>query len=211
MSKTIWFDADGVLLDYTAPFLQYIKSDKTYDTLYDYDLTKLFYSREACEQAMLAFAMSAKFGHLDALADKFDLECLRSVGYTLKVITMLPAPISVRAKRVRNLVNLYGNVFSDIVFTTRNQCKLEYLKSIQGDEEFILVEDNPKLLMQASRDIELAATIGDLYKLRHLEVIGIEHPYNRGALNSHDCRYISKYPDVSKLVADLLPESCHYV
>ena len=172
--KTLWLDVDGVLLDYTRPFLAFTGIDTlgiTYDNLFDYDLTKLFRSPDDCELAMLRFAMSKDFDKLQAIADVHDLATLKNMGYSLRVITQLPAPPEAKKARIRNLTQNFGAIFDAIVFTVPGQCKLELIQqSHQPGERTILVEDNPNLLRKAD------------CQSHNIEVYAVGHPYNMDAI-----------------------------
>lgn len=171
--KELWLDADGVLLDYTRAFLYFTRLDQKgvdYDNLLDYDLTKLFDSTEECLNTMLRFAMSTEFSKLPAIADPDLLVALKNVGYSLRVITKLPAPAKSRVNRILNLSKCFGPVFDEIVFTGATQCKVDYLRDRKAlyRKEMIVVEDNPDFLRKADA----------LYGLLGFEVLGVSHPYN---------------------------------
>jgi len=189
MKKVLWLDVDGVLLDYTRSFLAFakdaMKDDSkhiTYETLLDYDLTKLFPTQEDCWSKMREFACSYQFANLPVHTDAFYLHALKNAGYDLRIITQLTAPPHARKNRIANLTNVYGGIFSEIVFTNSGECKLNYLwgrwcgEAEEGDyaaDRYILVEDNPNLLIKSD----------DLESYGYVEVIGVEHPYNKDAIS----------------------------
>lgn len=182
MKPTIWLDVDGVLLDYTNPFLQFTGIDTTgvtYDNLFDYDLTKLFRAKEDCDNAMLRFAVSDEFKNLPPIAHRHDLEMLKNMGFSLQIITQLPAPPKSKIARIKNLTQNFGAVFDGVHFTIPGQCKLSYIRDIEfnlHNDYHILVEDNPNLLAKAEGELELQMLTRN--KARY-EVYAVVHPYNQ--------------------------------
>jgi len=185
MKNTIWLDVDGVLLDYTRAFLEFTglgKKGVTYDNLFDYDLTKLFPSADACYAAMLEFTKSERFMYLQAIAKRRDVEMLKNIGFTLKVITQLPTDSPFKVNRVRNLTTFFGPVFDEVIFTDRGQSKLDYIIERPEYRQGLnwLIEDNPILL------VEVDAFIGQQIKIHggktNLMAIAVEHPYNTASL-----------------------------
>lgn len=176
MKQILWLDVDGVLVDYTRPFLKFANLSITYDDLFDYDLRKLFKTEDECLNTMLNFAMSEEFAKLPPIMNPVLLEALHNVGYELRIITKLPAPSAAKVNRIKNLTALFGPIFKEIIFTGNGECKLEYLhkrKQHEPDATYILVEDNPELLAKADelffKNIEL---------FEQLEIKAIAHPYN---------------------------------
>lgn len=182
-ANEIWFDADGVLLDYTDPFLKFIGSDLNYSTLLDYDLTKLFDTPEKCRLAMLRFTETPVFEQLPRICHPLFLASLKNVGYDLKVITKLPASKKAKVRRIENLSWHFGPVFSEVVFTGEGECKLDYLEHryehFLSDRDMVLIEDNPDLLIK--HELKLEAPYG---RNRYpIEVLAIRHTYNRTVCN----------------------------
>jgi hypothetical protein len=177
MKKVLWLDVDGVLLDYTRAFLKFAGLGTTYEDLTGYDLTTLFETKEQCWDTMKAFACSKEFADLPVHTPAFYLHALKNAGYDLRIITQLTAPAHARKNRIANLTNVYGGIFSEIVFTNIGECKLDYLWDRwcregdfgdMGADSYILIEDNPKLLLKAD----------DRENYGYVEVMAIEHPYN---------------------------------
>lgn len=208
MKKVCWLDVDGVLLDYTSAFLDFARphmkeesKDISYGTLLDYDLTRLFHEPDICYGVMKEFASSQEFANLPVHTDAFYLHALKNAGYDLRIITQLTAPPHARKNRIANLTNVYGGIFSEIVFTEHGQCKLEYLamrymndmhSNVMGSvQEYILVEDNPKLLLKA-------ATAS--YKF--IETLGIHHPYNQAALSDIGLPMFASFVGVYHMLVD---------
>jgi hypothetical protein len=204
MKKVLWLDVDGVLLDYTRPFLRFASLPMTYETLFDYDLRKLFVTQDECNDTMLRFAMSKEFAALPSIATAHLLVALKNVGYELRVITKLPSPNEAKINRIMNLSRDFGPVFSEIVFTGSSDCKLDYLAQRYQQEvgaEYILVEDNPELLVKAEdRYFE------NLEMLHHLQIRAIRHPYNEEVVdNLMLIRHTKTFDEVAlELIEDTL-------
>lgn len=175
MKKVLWLDVDGVLLDYTRAFLKFAGLGTTYEDLTGYDLTKLFETKEQCWDTMKKFACSYEFANLPVHTDAFYLHALKNAGYDLRIITQLTAPPHARKNRIANLTNVYGGIFSEIVFTDMGQCKLDYLwerwSAETDDVDYILVEDNPHLLTKHC-----------VIDPQWLETLAVEHPYNKASI-----------------------------
>lgn len=202
MNKVLWLDVDGVLLDYTRPFLMFAELDKKgvhYDNLFDYDLRKLFDDEDHCLSTMLAFAMSENFSSLPAIADPNLLVALRNVGYELRIITKLPAPNRSKVNRVLNLSAYFGAVFDEIVFTGSTDCKVEYLsqrKLTEPFKQYTIIEDNPEFLSKVEAR-------GFVTMNNEFETFGIAHPYNKTvADNLMLIPMASSFDEVARVLID---------
>jgi hypothetical protein len=200
MKKVLWLDVDGVLLDYTRAFLKFAGLGTTYEDLTSYDLTTLFDTKEQCWDTMKAFACSQEFADLPVHTPAFYLHALKNAGYDLRIITQLTAPAHARKNRIANLTNVYGGIFSEIVFTEMGQCKMDHLWGSwcgegdfgdMGAESYILVEDNPKLLLKAD----------DRNLYGYVEVLAVEHPYNKEEIAGTS---LDKYPSFSGVYHNLI-------
>lgn len=201
MKKVLWLDVDGVLLDYTSGFLKYAESHMTYEALLDYDLTKLFATPDDCYNKMRAFASSEEFARLPAIAQYNHIHGLKNAGYELRIITQLTAPPAARKNRIANLTAIFGSPFSEVVFTEHGQCKLEYLagryeaeklRTFNNELKYILIEDNPHLLLKADHP-------GIKFPV---ETIAIMHPYNQSVVE--ELYSITKYASFGGVYHDLL-------
>lgn len=163
-NKTLWLDVDGVLLDYTRPFLKFAALPMKYDDVFDYALSKLFVTGDECAAMMTKFHTDPVFATLPVIANKHLLLALKDYGYSLKIITKLPDEGDARKHRHTNLVTHFGEMFDQIVFVDK-ECKLEYLQHQDGHN--VLIEDNSWLL--------------DKYENGSwpIEVLAIKHPYNK--------------------------------
>lgn len=200
-TKTIWFDVDGVLLDYTRAFLDFTGLSSRgieYHNLTDYDLTKLFDTPDECHRVMLQFALSDEFRDLPSHIDGQFLWALKNLGHSLKVITKLPAPPKARLNRLMNLSEKFGPVFDEVVFTT-SECKLDFLKK-RNDPNAIILEDNPDFLRKAEDSILVGLL--DQVPAPHPEVMAIIHPYN--AHIAKELTLIRKYESAESAIITLL-------
>lgn len=204
MKRVLWLDVDGVLLDYTRAFLKFAGLGTTYEDLTGYDLTTLFETKEQCWDTMKAFACSKEFAELPVHTPAFYLHALKNAGYDLRIITQLTAPAHARKNRIANLTNVYGGIFSEIVFTEHGTCKLDYLRSrwystknglpLGAMPHYLLVEDNPALLAKAEKLYHSERAV--------MEVLGISHPYN--ALATSYFTGVPMYPSFTGVYHELL-------
>lgn len=203
MKTSIWLDVDGVLLDYCSPFNKFAGLEEqghTYDTITDYDYTRLFDSAAECFAKMREFAVSPEFADLPAIASVLDIEALKNMGYRVQIITQLDSAPAGKIARIRNLTRAFGNVFDAIHFTQRGECKLEYIRKNQPvPAKIIVIEDNPSLLRKIDKlTAEQLKANGQTFIMG----IGVIHPYNEEALKSME--YIIPVADFAHAVEMLL-------
>lgn len=200
---TVYLDVDGVLLDYTTPFLNYLNTHYfnpgvTYETLDTYHLSTLFtedsddakYGLSAqgkCAAAMLDFHNSDEFGNLPPILHPLFLHSLTNAGLELKIITKLPnSNAMMRLSRLGNLTKFFGGVFSEIIVTSHED-KLDLIKGrMHSAEKVWLVEDNPTLLLNAEAREDLP-----------FKVLAVEHPYNQKDLVSLNRVQLFKNPSLA--------------
>lgn len=181
--RVIWLDVDGVLLDYTSAFLKFSGLDKqghTYDNIFDYNLSKLFRGGlEECRAVMYRFTQSEDFKSLSCIALLQDVEMLFNMGFKLRIITTLPTDAQYKVTRVKALTAHFGAVFDEMVFTDWTDSKLDYVlnRSVAEGGTHIIIEDNPKLLIEVDEFLERKHTAYH-YPMRNLICYAIRHPYN---------------------------------
>jgi len=176
MSKpVVWFDADGVLLDFMSPFTklpEFTRNNVKLSDIKDYDLAKYFGEGEVgkarFKTALADFYATSQFASLDLLVNPVLLIALKQAGYELRVITKVPEGVGRHARRL-NLAQ-YGDVFSEVIIVDPNTCKVNFLRQWQHlkepSAEYIVIEDDPNFLWSA--DVDNAFT-----------VYGIRHTYNQ--------------------------------
>ncbi len=177
MKKTIFFDVDGVLLDWTGPFLKYVNAPISKDQVTNYDMTTtgLWLDREAFMFDLRAFELTAEWADLPALCQMTSLEALVNDGYELHALTMCGHTPEIKARRVFNLSRKFGPVFSGVHFVTHSESKVHWIENFFDSRSMhgllpqyasILVEDKGSILRDCHHS-------GAVYG------VGIRQPYNR--------------------------------
>lgn len=193
----IWLDCDGVLLDWTRPFLAYSGLNVRYEDLTDIDLTKHYDKPEDFYDIMHKYHKSQVFHCLPNLVEKDALKLLRlRTGCQINVITQIENNVHVRDARLMNLYTAFGNAFDRVVFTVRGECKLKKILSEQPNDKHIIVEDNPATLGRIADYMEDRMVS---YGQTDVTAIGIVHPYNLLALS--DIPYIYKTDSTESALA----------
>lgn len=165
MSKVLWLDCDGVLLDWTRPFLKFIKHTHKYEDLTQYDLTGLFDNTDKMIAAIEEFNETEAYENLEPLISAEELSTLRHKGYRLRIITQCDSDYS-RELRLGNLNQTFGrSMFDLILFTRRGESKAELLRRLYPYDTIEIVEDKPSFFTEALR-------IGGF------KPMAIRHPYN---------------------------------
>ena len=204
---SLWFDCDGVLLDWTNGFLQHAKLDLTYEEIKDIDFRKLYEHPDHFEYAMSAFHNSQAFWALSPLIHPEVIRWLKkTTGCKMNVITQIEDEQIPRLARICNLEDVFGlETFDEVHFTVRGQCKLEYISKLLPTEQFIIIEDHPATLGRISERIKR-----DLIERGHTNVaaFGIMHPYNREAMLP--INYIQQCRDTAVAVGIIREIIKHY-
>lgn len=172
----LWFDVDGVLVDYTRAFLKYHNLPIKYEDMSSYDLLRLFPTREDGIDALKQFSLSGEIHQLQPLVRPELLWRLASMGVDMRIITQMTAPPDVHQRRIDMLKRLFGPVFTHYMFTQYPECKLDLISELIGDrtEKHILIEDNPTLLVKSIDPIQNVH--------QNIKTVAILHPYNRDEL-----------------------------
>lgn len=189
MNKVLWLDVDGVLLDWSRPFLDYVKSPLSYDQLTEYDLSSLFAGgTEQMVRAINDFNSSPYYGNLEPLISQWELQKLKDIGYTLNIITQVDGKIP-RQLRINNISKCFGDkLFGGIIFTERGESKARILRANEPYETVMVVEDNPNFFLEA-------ACVGGF------DARAISHPYNYKELKA--LRGFPIYSDMREVARDL--------
>jgi hypothetical protein len=166
MDKVLWFDCDGVLLDWVRPFLEYIKAPVKYEDLTQYDLSNLFDGDvDNMVETINKFNATPAYNKLQSLVSKESLQNLKDTGYELRVITQVDGRLP-RVYRLDNLCRTFGNgMFAQIACVGRTTNKAEYLRASEPYETISVVEDNPSFFKKAE-------VVGGF------RCMAIQHPYN---------------------------------
>lgn len=171
---TVWFDVDGVLLDYLGYFLmEYrgkFKPEYRYITpreIVTYDMSYLFpEGQEEFIDTIWESHNRVEAGMMRRICSPHKLHSLKNMGYQLNLITQFEGMDRYKRARIDNLSREFGPVFDEIIFTKRGECKLDLLNHREID---YLVEDNPHLI--EAYDQGGWKTDFDL--------LVIQHPYNQ--------------------------------
>lgn len=166
----IWFDCDGVLLDWTRSFLEHsgMVAHYKYEDIKDIDLSKLYADPDLFMKDMLAFHQSEYFKHLQPLVYVSELRKLKQAGYAIHIITQLEDNFVSRSSRMTNLSDFFGDAIDDLWFTVRGESKWDMImKEHDAREHLIVIEDNPVFLKEAS-DNRAASDM----------IYAVKHPYN---------------------------------
>lgn len=189
MSRPVfWFDCDGVLLDWTRPFLEFSGLNVKYEDLTDIDLSKLYENPDDFLELMHLYHKSDIFSNLSPIVPPEALYWLKGTTRSeMNVITQIENEFIPRHSRTTNLRNKFGNVFNQINFTIRGECKLERILSERPNEQHMIVEDHPRTLKRIADQIKEDM----IHKGKtNLAAVGIVHPYNKAALE--DIEFITK-------------------
>ena len=178
MRKVLFLDCDGVLLDWTGPFLNFVNAPITPDQVIEYDMTKTGLWLDTAEfmNDLQRFEETNAWANLPTLCLMTSLEALKNIGYELRVLTMAGHTPRSRAARVQNLTKKFGAVFSGIEFVGPKDCKIEWIdkwmreqreQSCYPVEVHGLVEDKSSTLIKTVE-----------YGLSGFTAYGIRRPYN---------------------------------
>lgn len=204
MKTVLWLDVDGVLLDYTTPFLKMNGIDANPHYLKTYDFKEIIgISSKDLEERMLRFSLSDEFKNLPALADRILLQQYFQAGVIIKAITKLPVPAQGKQNRLYNLVKRYGPIFNEIVFTDHGQCKVKYIKERYAQESndvnYHIVEDSPEFIDAVDDNLYDALNIHAhavryKYNLKSITNSFLVHPWN-------DLNHFLEYMQYADIVA----------
>lgn len=202
MTKVLWLDVDGVLLDWLTPFLEYsglYKEGVRASQIKDYDMSKLFKSSEQMYSTIEGFSRSSRFRELPVLADKKLLIALKNSGFDLKIITKIPYCSEAAINRLVNLSE-FGAIFSEVVLLDLHDVKCGYLYNRITREavrphaphvEHIVIEDAPDFLFMADG-------------INAFKTYGIIHEYNKHIIPRLDNVWM--YPSFNAVAMQLLTE-----
>lgn len=201
---TVYFDIDGVLLDYTNAFLRYVGKEGAEVT--DYNLSVLFDKPQHCWDAMRNFSESPYYANLPLLEPDLPtyLHALRNSGYTVKALTQVSGDVDlerVRFNRILNLTHHFGPAFDGILFTSRGECKLRLIRNIHywnpKPEDIYLIEDNPVLLERA-------------FIYPKITTLARKHPYNEKWLGNVQA-FNTTTDAITKLIKGATQNAFNYV
>lgn len=192
----IWFDCDGVLLDWTRPFLDYAGHDVKYEELNDIDLSKLYSNPDDFLVHMEGYHHCMRFESLSPLVEPEAIDWLASMtDCEINIITQLEGHTP-QLSRIKNIVGVFGrDLAQKIHFTKRGECKLERILAQHPTSRHIIIEDHPATLKRISNRIE-----SDLIDrgTTNITAYAVHHPYNTMALQP--LKYIQHVPNTYEAI-----------
>jgi len=143
--KLILVDVDGVLLDWSNAFNAWME-DNGYtaeDQLHTYDIAAVYgISQEERMNCVRTFNESNAIGWLEPHKDA--VEYIPKIhdehGYKFEVISSMSESKIARDRRINNLNNVFGDVFSDYIFLDTAACKQDVLNKYK-DSGCFWIED----------------------------------------------------------------------
>jgi hypothetical protein len=159
VSKVLFLDCDGVLLDWGNPFLKWAGSSLTMNDITAYDFSKqmrdIYPTTADFLKGIDTFEKKLAWGDLPPLVTIPHLEVLRNAGYELHVLTQAGSGDEfVQARRVWNLTNRFGAQFNSISFTKRGQSKLDFMQDWEyahpDSHVYGIVEDKGSTLVEVA-------------------------------------------------------------
>ncbi len=146
MNKKILMDCDDVLLSWTQGFRKYLESEHSIITTSDepdnWNMVDWIGvpPGEVLEKIIDFNENSPKFGELDPINGAVDaVRQLHEDGYDIDIITAVSSQPHVHERRVANLMDHFGSVFSDVHLVPVGMPKLDILKKY---DPTIWIEDN---------------------------------------------------------------------
>ena len=146
--KYILLDVDEVLLKWIDSFRQYLIAShkfKLKNIPWDWSLTDWLKCDEAEVRRLVHLFnhTSKEFGRLEPCDGAIDgIKSLISMGFTLVAITSCSSRARTISRRVKNLQDIFGDIFEDIICLELGASKTDYLK--QYPRGSIWIEDNHK-------------------------------------------------------------------
>ena len=143
MRKIIFFDVDGVLLDWSTGFLKLARETgrltKDNCALYDdgvlqggngcWELTPLFVNEGSFWKTFHEFNESPAFDDLPLLVLPMHLEVLKNIGYELRVLSSVRGGL-LKSRRAMSLTRKFGAMFDGIHYSSK---KAEWLTQFIRD------------------------------------------------------------------------------
>lgn len=185
MKKIILTDADGVLVNWNKAFSEFILS-KGYkqlpDTDEEYSLAARYgISAKESKDLVKEFNESENIAYLQPFADSVKyVKKLADLGFKFIVISSLSDSPAAKEYRTKNLLNIFGDVFINIVCIETGANKLNTLMS-WSDTGFYWIEDHTN---QAEAGYEAGLkpilinhSYNEQYETNLFPKVSIQHPW----------------------------------
>lgn len=183
--KLILTDADGVLFDWVTGFNAWMEGkgyNRLPDTEFHYTIENWYnISHEHAMELVSHYNSSAAIGYLGPYLDSVEyVKKLHDIhGYKFVVITAMGHDPYAIKLRERNLTDIFGDVFEDVLVVGLLKSKLELLKLY---EPAIWIEDKPSAA-------EEGLVVGHRTYL-------FEHGHNGHMSTSHDITRVHKWKEI---------------
>lgn len=150
MDKIILTDADGVLLDWNTRFDEYMKA-LGYDRVPDTDDTYSLKDRFALSSQYEAKQIAGEYNRSEILrtldpykdAQKY-VKLLADHGFRFICVTSVGDSEECKINRTENLLNVFGNIFDDVICLPVGLSKQDTLERHWGGSGYFWIEDHFK-------------------------------------------------------------------
>lgn len=156
MRKVVFFDVDGVLLEWFKPFITYANFKGIplrFEDITGYNLEFLHHwpRPEECFKMIGDFAKTHAWANLPLLCNPKSLNVLKNMGYELRVLSQVSSASAQRTRTIY-LSEVYGPVFSGIHYTTHKTSKLQHVIDFRAGnkdvERIWFLDDKPSAIKE---------------------------------------------------------------
>lgn len=203
----IFFDVDGVLLEWFDPFLKYLYENNIAESPFggklktsEFNGYGIEHSRQFAHMGktiyshMKAFIDSEAWDDLKPIAVITHLETLKNAGYELRVLSQVSSNKD-RIRRVQNLTRHFGGVFEDMHFTCWRTKKENFIRNfaIKNSCHVFLLDDKPdtvKAVGEVGRQWRTVHSIGICNNETHPYLIDEYWSMHRSGVNFTWCQNV---------------------
>jgi FMN phosphatase YigB (HAD superfamily) len=144
--KDLILDCDDVLLSWANGFQKY--HDLVYGTNTEGVVVKAFNMQETfgCSdndiaERVYAFNCSEHFSKLEPVTDAVEYVTKLSNDFRLSIVTKCGTDDIIKEHRHKNLINVFGNIFSSVVYVPEHQSKYAQLSLFNSSNVVLFVDD----------------------------------------------------------------------
>lgn len=139
MEKTIIVDVDGVILDYYSGIFD--EYSQHYTPCDNPDSLEDIFGTNVATGLVKLFSETEQFSKLEPYRNSETyLKNLHDEGFIIKAITACGNSIVTQQLRIENLINVFGDIFEEIITIGLGESKYNYLKQY-ANTNFVYVED----------------------------------------------------------------------